>query len=104
MTDPKPVDDEPVVDWDDFGRASDLVVADQRPKNQLREAIPLSWGPRMVASGGPVGWGQLWCRARLTCHLGILRLMSRGLARSRRLGLSRPQSWAMACWRAWSVP
>ena len=34
--------------------------------------------------GGPVGWGQLVWRARLTCHLGILRLMSRGLERRRR--------------------
>ena len=34
---PDPVDDEPVVDWEDFERATDLVVADQHPKDQSRE-------------------------------------------------------------------
>ncbi|MCY4424150.1 MAG: hypothetical protein OXC06_13895 [Acidimicrobiaceae bacterium] len=37
MTDPEsqpdPAIDEPVVDWEDFERATDLVVADQRPKS-----------------------------------------------------------------------
>jgi hypothetical protein len=46
--------------------------------------------------GGPVGCGQSRCRARLTCHRGILRLISRGLERSRRAGLSRRQSWTIA--------
>jgi hypothetical protein len=50
----------------------------------------------MVAAGGPVGWGQSAWWARLTCHLGILRLIRRGLVRRRRRGLSRWQSWAMA--------
>jgi hypothetical protein len=35
----------------------------------------------MVASGGLVGWGQSRCRARFTCHLTYLRLMTRGLLR-----------------------
>ena len=47
--------------------------------------------------GGPVGCGQLLCRARLTCHLTYLRLISRGLERCRRAGLSRRQSRVMAC-------
>ncbi len=42
--------------------------------------------------GGCVGWGQLAWWARLTCHLTYLRLMTRGLARTRRGGLSRPVS------------
>lgn len=46
----------------------------------------------MVGVGGLVGWGQLVCRARLTCHLGILRLIRRGLARSRRFGFNRRQT------------
>lgn len=46
--------------------------------------------------GVPVGWGQWRWRARLTCHLGILRLMSRGLERSRRLGLRRRHSRMIA--------
>lgn len=38
MADPKP--DEPVVDWEDFERATDLVVADQRrPEDQPTEPI-----------------------------------------------------------------
>ena len=39
MTEPDPLPDEPVVDWDDFEHATDLVVADQRPKRQLREPV-----------------------------------------------------------------
>lgn len=41
MTEPRPdPGDEPVVDWEDFERATDLVVADQRrPEDQSREAI-----------------------------------------------------------------
>jgi len=46
----------------------------------------------MAMIGGPVGWGQLAWRARLTCHLGILRLMSRGFDRGRLVGFSRRQS------------
>jgi hypothetical protein len=46
--------------------------------------------------GGRVGWGQLVWQARLTCHRGILRLISRGLERGRHIGLSRRQSWTMA--------
>jgi hypothetical protein len=55
-------------------------------------------GAWIVVRGGPVGWGQVLCRARLTCHLTYLRLMSRGLLRCRRAGLSRRQSSTMA-WR-----
>jgi hypothetical protein len=51
---------------------------------------------RMVVIGGPVGCGQLVWQARLTCHRGILRLINRGLERSRRTGFSRRQSWTMA--------
>ncbi len=52
----------------------------------------------MVATGGPVGWGQARWQARLTCHLTYLRFTSRGLDRWRRAGLSRRQSSTMA-WR-----
>lgn len=38
MTEPEPQpipsDDEPLVDWEDFEQATDLIVADQRPKRQ----------------------------------------------------------------------
>lgn len=37
MSIPKPrsePDDEPMVDWEDFERASNLIVADQRPKQR----------------------------------------------------------------------
>ncbi len=57
----------------------------------------------MVICGGPVGWGQLRCLARLTCHFGILRLMRCGLARRRRAGLSRLQSSTIAWRQPWSV-
>lgn len=60
-------------------------------------------GAWIVAMGGPVGWGQVWCRARLTCHLTYLRLMSRGLLRCRRAGLSRRQSNTMAWRQPWSL-
>jgi hypothetical protein len=50
----------------------------------------------MVALGGPVGWIQSACHERLTCHLGILRLMTCGLDRRRRMGLSRWRRWMMA--------
>ena len=43
----------------------------------------------MVATGGPVDWGQVAWWERLTCHLGILRLMTRGAERRRRAGLRR---------------
>jgi len=40
-------------------------------------------------SGECWGWGQCaWC-ARLTCHFGILRLITRGADRDRRIGLRR---------------
>jgi hypothetical protein len=57
----------------------------------------------MVASGVWVGCGQSWCRARLMCHLTYLRLIRRGLARGRRVGLSRRQSSTMAWRQPWSV-
>lgn len=61
-------------------------------------------GARMVACGGPVGWGQVaWC-ARLTCHLTYLRLMTRGLERCLRTGFRRRQSRVMACRHPFSVP
>ncbi len=44
--------------------------------------MPFSWVRWMIGTGGWLGWGQLACRARLTCHLGILRLIRRGLERS----------------------
>ena len=53
-------------------------------------------GGMMVGVGGLVGRGQSRWRARLTCHLGFLRLMTRGLARRRRTGLSRCTIRAMA--------
>ncbi len=37
-------------------------------------------------------WGHVAWWARLTCHLGILRLMTRGATRGRRAGLSRRSS------------
>ena len=58
----------------------------------------------MVGSGGCEGWGHgVWC-ARFTCHLGILRLMTWGLVRRRRAGLSRWVSSRRACsqWPSWS--
>lgn len=51
----------------------------------------------MVACGGLVGCGQGVWWARLTCHLGILRLMTWGLARCRRVGLSRRASSRSQC-------
>ena len=56
----------------------------------------------MVVMGGPVGCGQLACRARLTCQRGILRLMSRGFDRRRRTGLSRRHSRIRASAHPWS--
>jgi hypothetical protein len=50
----------------------------------------------MVAMGGPVGWIHSACQERLTCHLGILRLMTWGFERRRRMGLSRWRRWTMA--------
>ena len=40
----------------------------------------------MVSAWGRCGWGQRRCLARLSAQLDILRLITRGLARSRRLG------------------
>ena len=52
---------------------------------------------RIVAVVGSVGCGHAaWCE-RLTCHLGILRLMTRGLARRRRFGLSLASRYRSAC-------
>ena len=42
-----------------------------------------------VQVGGCWGCGQAAWRERLTCHRGILRLMTRGAARLRRAGLIR---------------
>ena len=42
MTGPEPQpgrSDEPVVAWEDFEQATDLIVADQRPKVQRREPV-----------------------------------------------------------------
>ena len=40
MADPKADPDKPVVAWEDFERATDLVVADHRPpEDQPQEAI-----------------------------------------------------------------
>lgn len=57
----------------------------------------------MLVVGGPLGWGQLACRDRLTCHRGILRLIRRGFDRRRRTGLSRRHSKITACAQPWSV-
>jgi hypothetical protein len=54
----------------------------------------------MIGVGGLLGCGQSACLARLTCHLGILRLIRRGLDRSRRFGFSR---WQMGT-SAWAQP
>ena len=50
----------------------------------------------MAYSGVLVGCGVCWWQARLTCHFVYLRLMTRGLARQRRLGRSRCRSWRTA--------
>jgi hypothetical protein len=50
----------------------------------------------MAAVGGLVGWSQSACHERVTCHLGILRLMTCGFDRRRRMGLSRCSRWTMA--------
>ena len=47
-----------------------------------------------------LGWGHSVCAARLTCHLGIFRLMTRGAERCRLAGLSR----ASSRWRNASPP
>ena len=40
MTGPEPDPDEPVVAWDEFEQAADLLVADQRPKKgQPRDPV-----------------------------------------------------------------
>ena len=57
----------------------------------------------MIGMGGVAGWGQWACRARLTCHLGILRLIRRGLDRSRRFGFSRRQTRTSAWAQPWSL-
>jgi hypothetical protein len=56
----------------------------------------------MASLAGLVGWGEWRCAGRLTGQLDILRLMTRGLRRARRLrmGWSRISpiacSWALA--------
>ena len=52
--------------------------------------VQLRW--RMVALGGPVGWGQLAWTARLTCHLVYFLFTTRGAERRLRAGLSRRRS------------
>ncbi len=56
----------------------------------------------IVATGGPVGWGQSRWRTRLTCHLTYLRFTTRGLLRFRRVGLRRRQSSTRAWRQPWS--
>lgn len=48
---------------------------------------PVREGPVMVmvSAGGACGWGVLRWTARLRGHLDILRLITRGLTRNRRL-------------------
>ena len=57
----------------------------------------------MIGMGGLAGCGQLACLARLTCHLGILRLIRPGLDRSRRIGFSRWQTKTSAWAQPWSL-
>jgi hypothetical protein len=51
----------------------------------------------IVSSAGLVGWGQLWCSGRLTGHLDILRLITRGFSRRRRSGSGSARISAIAC-------
>jgi hypothetical protein len=56
----------------------------------------------VIASlGGLAGLGQLRCSGRLTPQLDILRLMTRGLARSRRSPSVSARISAIAC--SWAV-
>jgi hypothetical protein len=59
----------------------------------------------IVSLGGVVGWGQSWWWGRLTAHLDILRLMTRGLERCRRCwrGSARISliAWVWASARLW---
>ena len=59
-------------------------------------------GGRMVVWGGWVGRGHCWWRERLTCHLRYLRLITRGLERRRRTGLSRWQISTIVWRQPWS--
>lgn len=54
----------------------------------------------MVCSAGGVGWGQLWWWGRLTAQLDILRLITRGFSRGRRLGSGSARISAIASWWA----
>jgi hypothetical protein len=54
----------------------------------------------IVSSAGRVGWGQLRCSGRLTAQLDILRLMTRGLTRARRLGSGSLRISRIARWWA----
>ena len=51
----------------------------------------------MVLSGCLVGCGRSWCSGRLTGHLDILRLMTLGLVRSRRLGSGSARISVIVC-------
>ena len=67
-------------------------------------AIPFSLYVLDGWDGWAGGLGQWVWRARLTCHLGILRLISLGFERCRRVGLSRRHNMTMARVQPWSVP
>jgi len=71
-----------------------VVTAEPDPVNP--NTVQLGARARMVIWAGPLGWGQSAWRVRLTCHRGILRLMTRGLDRFRRIGLSRFRRRLMA--------
>ena len=50
-----------------------------------------------ASSEGRVGWGQARCSGRFTAYFDILRLTTRGLARSGRLGRM-PKAISSAAW------
>jgi len=52
-------------------------------------------------AAGVVGWRQLRCSGRLTPQLLILRLMTLGFWRTRRVGSGSARISAIACW--WAV-
>ena len=60
-----------------------------------------------ACSGSRLGWGHLWWRVRLSCHLVCLRLTTWGLARGCRRGRSRrmssPVAWHHSRQMAWSL-
>ncbi len=57
----------------------------------------------IVWSAGVVGWGQSRCSGRFTPQLLILRLMTRGLARSGRSGSGSARISVIACWWAAAI-